>query len=245
MGGWAFLVGTAALVCTQSHGGLLALMAVLAIGVLYLVQKWKARILAFAIASSLIGAVYAVVQFAGFTRVMKLQEFSFVGRLLLWDAGWRFFVSSPLFGIGWQNFQVLPNFQFISQPSPGLQSSVESLYLQLLSETGLLGFVTFFLLLFLAFRAARKGLRSRDYPLGQAIAFGVLGAVVVMLVQGITEAQLEVPQLGTMLWILLALFAVSERVCDRNESCVAGRGGPHPPSQKSSDSPDVGTGGMA
>jgi O-antigen ligase len=224
IGRWTFVLGAIALVCTQSHGGLLAFAALLATGALLLVRTWKKRIFAFAVSSSISAAVYAIVQFAGLTHASQLQETSLVGRLLLWSSAWHFFTMSPIYGVGWENFQVLHTYEFSSNSMVSMQMGVQSLYLQLLGETGLLGFVTFFLLLFFAFSAARNALHSSNYPLRRALAFGVVGALVTLLVLGITEAQLEVPQIGTVLWMLFALLVVSERVGSLPASADARRG---------------------
>ncbi len=62
------------------------------------------------------------------------------GRLELYTLAWRLFCTSPVFGIGWQNFggYVTPEFQELH--GPGVKD-VHNIYLQFLCETGIVGAV--------------------------------------------------------------------------------------------------------
>ena len=86
--------------------------------------------------------------------------------------------------------------------------AVHNLYLQLLAETGLVGFVAFFYLVVQSWRQARSQWRSSVDFLDLALAFGVLGALLSVLVHGFVDF-LFFAQSGTLFWVLLALLVAS------------------------------------
>jgi O-antigen ligase len=135
-------------------------------------------------------------------------------RLLLWDTAWNLFVHSPIIGVGWGNFteiygSYLSSFSWIP---PGV-FEVHNIYLQFLAETGLVGFTVFFLFIFRAWRQGLRQLRIAPDVFDKALAFGVLGAIMTMLVHGFVDFLFQVSnQFGTLFWALLALLIVSARL---------------------------------
>jgi O-antigen ligase len=83
--------------------------------------------------------------------------------------------------------------------------------LQLLAETGLVGFVAFFYLVVRSWRQAWSQWRSSVDFLDLALAFGVLGGILSVLVHGFVDFPLAV-QSGTLFWMLLALLVASGRL---------------------------------
>lgn len=212
LGGWAFSLGVAGLLTSQSRGGLVALGAVLLLASLVLGKDGKRRVLALGLGAVVALGIYGVVRVSGLSHVESLPGMTVAGRFFLWQVAWQFFTASPLVGIGWGNFQALHTTYFASTSLNSREFGVENLYLQLLAETGLIGFSAFCALVFDAASLARRRLRSFEEDcLGRAVAFGVLGALVVLLVQGFVEAQLEVSQIGTVLWLLFALLVAAGR----------------------------------
>ena len=115
-------------------------------------------------------------------------------------------------GVGWGNFVLLYGSDLSSFSAlipPGV-FEVHNIYLQLLAETGLVGFVAFFYLVVQSWRQARRQLRSSLDFLDAALAFGVLGALLSVLVHGFVDFLFQVsPQFGTLFWVLLALLVAS------------------------------------
>lgn len=93
----------------------------------------------------LLGVIANVTKIDGITRIYDaVYEFltagsvNDAGRKQLYEQALRFFKENPFFGIGWTNFKVMYSFR---------STHVHCIYLQLLCETGLVGFgifVTFF-----------------------------------------------------------------------------------------------------
>ncbi|MEI3606610.1 O-antigen ligase family protein [Pseudogracilibacillus sp. SE30717A] len=58
------------------------------------------------------------------------------GRTILYERAWDIFKDNPIFGIGWEQFIVVTSGQLLSR-----DLTVHNVYLQLLAETGLVGFL--------------------------------------------------------------------------------------------------------
>lgn len=83
----------------------------------------------------------------GFNQLIEGRDFS-SGRIYLYRNAWSEFIHHPFFGIGWSRF------------SPQYGNLVHNIYLQLLCETGMIGFVLFiFPALHMYFRSCKLILR--------------------------------------------------------------------------------------
>jgi len=96
----------------------------------------------------------------------QITDSSFVGRLSENTAAWKMFLDHPILGVGLGNFRVY--YQDYSR-AIGLDPrrtprSPANLYLELLSEQGLIGTTVFFALMYIVF----KGLRSASNQFGKA-----------------------------------------------------------------------------
>ena len=207
---WTVGVGFVALLCTQSLGGLVAFCCVLVLAIFCFVRSRRNRLLLFCGIFTLTFGFYIAREALNPAHMGASAGQDAAARLLLWGTAWDFFVHSPIVGIGWGNFVTLYgsylNFSWIL---PGILD-VHNLYLQLLTETGILGFAAFFSLMFLAGREARRQWRAARSDLGRALSFGVLGAILTVLVHGSVDFLFRVsPQFGTLFWTLLALLVAN------------------------------------
>jgi putative inorganic carbon (hco3(-)) transporter len=208
LGAWTTGFGVAALLCTQSLGGLVSFGGVVLLAILCFVENWKTKLALFAAVCALVIAFYFAMGILNPAHEGTSFAYDQAIRLVLWGIAWDFFRYSPILGVGWGNFVVLYG-SYVANISwiPAGQFEVHNLYLQLLAETGLIGFGAFSLLIFRAVQQALRQLRCSVHALDKAIAFGVLGAIVTVLMHGFVDFFFQVsPQFSTLFWVLLALL---------------------------------------
>jgi O-Antigen ligase len=205
-------LGFLALLLTQSVGGLVAFGCVGALAGFWFLRGFAER-------SAWFGgiAVLAIGFYVARDLLNPVHSAGGVGydmgtRLLLWTTAWKFFVHSPIWGIGWGNFVgAYGGYLNLSWLQSGVYEA-HNIYLQILSETGVVGFVAFFALIFLALKEARHQMNSASEPFEMALAFGCFAAIVTVLIHGTVDFLFEVsPPFGTVFWVLLALLAVNGR----------------------------------
>ncbi len=215
LGAWTLALGTVALLSTQSIGGLGAFAAILVLAIFCFVATPQKRLLYL---GGMCGAFCVLFLLKHALNPAHTQD-SFgpdaAIRLLLWDTAWNLFLHSPTIGVGWGNFTGLYESYvqaFSSLIPPGV-FAIHNIYLQLLAETGLVGFFSFFYLIIQTWRQARNQLRVSTDPFDAALAFGVLGALLSVLVHGTVDFFFQVSQqFGTLFWVLLALLVASRRL---------------------------------
>ena len=204
-------LGAVALFCTQSLGGIGAFGAVVVLAILCFAGDWKKKL-------SLLSAVCALAIVFYFAKQIlnpahESGDFAYdaATRIVLWNIAWNFFTGSPLFGVGWGNFSALYGPYVAEIPwIPAGVFAAHNIYLQLLAEMGLVGFAAFSSLIFRAVRQSLHQLRFATDTFDRALAFGVLGAILSVLVHGFVDFFFQVsPQFGTVFWVLLALLVVS------------------------------------
>lgn len=215
IGGCTFLLGSLALFSTQSIGGLMGFLANLVLAIFCFVGSRKKRRALLAGICGLTCILYLLLYIISPVHTQQYLESDAVTRFLLWQTAWNYFVGSPVIGVGWGNFTALYGLDLTSF-NPG-ELAVHNIYLQLLSETGLVGFVSFFYLVIQSWRQARNQLRGSLEFLDSALAFGVLGALLSILVHGFVDFLFHVDaQFGTLCWALMALLVVSGQLQDKS-----------------------------
>ncbi len=124
------------------------------------------------------------------------------GRLSLYAVAWKYFLKHPIFGIGWENFRVIPEL--------GQIISTHNIYLELLCETGVVGtaiFLAFFLKALLT--AIRNCKRNTEREAGVA-AFFLLFMQIFFLLYGLTGNPLyDTPYYFP--YFLVCAFSFSQR----------------------------------
>ncbi len=214
LGGWTIGLGILALLSAQSVGGLGAFVSILVLAIFYIARNRLKSLVLLASICTLVGVIYFLKPYLNPTHTAETIGPDAIVRLLLWSTAWGYFVHSPMTGVGWGNFVGLygPDLSSVSDLVPAGVFEVHNIYLQLLAETGLIGFLAFFYLFLQSWRLARSQLGSSVDFLNVAMAFGVLGALLSVLVHGFVDFLFLVsPQFGTLFWILLALLVASSR----------------------------------
>ncbi|MCU1307855.1 MAG: hypothetical protein JWN45_2550, partial [Acidobacteriaceae bacterium] len=203
-----FATGTAALLLTQSRGGLIAYGGSLLVSILCLVQKRGMRI-GILVAIAVTVALSAPMLATYFERLRDVDEFTELSRLAIWASAASMFLARPILGVGFGTYSI-SSLVYVPEPIGG-QLHAHNLYLQLLAETGIVGFLAFFVVVgSIVFRAI-KLIKDPD-PLFRIVGVGVCGAVTATLIHGMVDFLFNVsPQFGTLFWLVLALSVAASQ----------------------------------
>ncbi len=220
-----YLVNSACLILTLSRGGWLGFVAMSFVMIVLLVFWWKPRFPKFlqrwALPMLLGGSAVVVVAAVALVPSVRERVVSMVNlrgdssnnfRLNVYEAVFRMIKARPFIGIGPGNEafnKIYPLYQ-----SPRYTAlSAYSIYFETAVEAGIIGLLSFFWILIVAFRQGWVQLgRLRDV-LGQTIAkegywlMGAIAAMAGLLMQGAFDTIWYRPQVSTLWWLLLAIIA--------------------------------------
>lgn len=130
-------------------------------------------------------------------------------RFQLWQNAVEAFIQSPLLGQGLYNVTDV-------NPVTGSMLFVHNLPLQLLSETGVVGFFLYTLALFIAAVCLLKKIaKYQGNPTRAALCIGVLVAFFISVIHGMVEANFLTRDFDLLFWGILGL-ALNERVAQQN-----------------------------
>ncbi len=207
-----------------SRGGLIALGLMLVAGTM-LAGRWRFAVTAILVLIALGGTVYFV-QFASLPareRISTAEGGS--GRSDLWKLGLRMLSAHPLGGVGVGNFPVVSR-NYVLRPGTLNRTDLvfahepkvtHNTYLQVLAETGFIGFLLFAGILIscvtCAWRAAQRWMRTGQRTL-EALARGVLLGMIGIIVADFFISEMYSKLLWTVLALGPAMLAVARRERD-------------------------------
>ncbi len=131
----------AAIIATQSRGGLLGLMTVFGV---YGVRLIKSKAVLLAIVGIGLPVLYVAAGISGRKSGGAAEQGideSSMGRIHAWGAAWNMAIAHPLHGVGLNGF--FENYFFYTEFWDGLNHAVHSTWFLVLSETGFPGFFVF------------------------------------------------------------------------------------------------------
>jgi O-antigen ligase len=200
------------LVLSGCRGGVAALAFTFLIAILVFVQGRKRRWItatAFVLLVPILATAVALLS----PRLTDVDENeSVLIRYAIWGEAARLYLEHPVIGIGLGNFR--ESFDTNVIPAAPGQLDVHNLYLQILAETGTIGFLVFMSLFSFVIWRAYKNLSL--YPRGSlahAVSFATLAAVLSMLIHGWVDFLfLSGPEFGGGLAIVLATFSATMRL---------------------------------
>jgi O-antigen ligase len=202
---WCLALAGVALLLTQSRGGLIAFVAILVTHACLSARDSKTRIRRIAIVL-FVCLLAAAVAGVFFQRLGEIDDFTAVSRLAIWGGAFTVFARSPVFGTGFGNLRSLMG-GLLNLPD-GWTGDAHNLYLELLAETGLLGFVTFGILVVLALRDSLRQLRNTRDEFGHIIGLAVFAAICGVLVHGTVDYLFHTtPQVAALLFLVLGLLS--------------------------------------
>jgi len=202
LAGVCLVFSSVAVLLTQSRGGLLAYVAVLLIAAWLLAQtrtarlRWVAVVVVFSIAGALVAGQI-------FERLSGVDSYTEITRLGIWAGAGLLFLGNPILGVGYGNFKIALT-STIAVPD-GFMLDAHNLYLELLAETGVLGFLAFAILIITCLRWARR-MRGDSLSVTEAvIGIGTIAAIGSVLVHGTVEYVFHnAPQCAALFFLLLA-----------------------------------------
>lgn len=201
---WCLALASVALLLTQSRGGLLAFVAMLMVSAYMLAPDRKTRIrrLAMVLVACLVAA--AVAGFF-FQRLGEIDDYTAVSRLAIWGGAFTVFARSPVVGAGFGNLRPLMG-GLLGLPE-GWMGDAHNLYLELLAESGLVGFIAFTFLIVSALRAARRCMRQSRDGFTWLIGIAAFATVCGVLVHGTVDYLFHTtPQAAALFFLVLAIL---------------------------------------
>ncbi len=103
---------------------------------------------------------------------------------------------------------------------------LDAQYPRVLAETGVIGFVTFFILIFAIFRNALYCYRHTADPLYSGIALGYLGGLAAVLAHGLGGNTFIIVRIMEPFWFLTAMIIMIPRIGDPEKAPVPAAGEP-------------------
>ncbi len=185
----------AAVIATQSRGGLLGIMAVFGV---FGYRRIKSKILFFAVGGLAMLALLAAAgisdRASGGASEEGIDE-SAMGRVYAWQAAWGMALARPLNGVGLDNFY--HNYFFYSPHWDGKNHAVHSTWFGVMAETGFLGLGVFITLIVSLVKSALRSLKRIEgapgaapgvHAASQAVLAGLTATMVsgTFLTQGFT-----------------------------------------------------------
>ncbi len=120
-------------------------------------------------------------------------------RHYLWSTAVNIFKENPVLGAGLGSYGFyLPSH---STAAGYLVSHAHNIYLQILAETGLVGFIAFFGYILGTMYISFKLYRYSSCQQTRSLALGTMASIVGLLIHGSVDATLYLPQLSIFLWI--------------------------------------------
>jgi O-antigen ligase len=196
---------------TQSRGGAVAAVVALVVSLIVMRHHRKPVLIA-AIGIAAVGVVYFSAYPQGWDRMMKSDGGN--GRSELWEVAWRITEDHPVAGVGLHNFTVhspryvrepgaLKNVKLIAERP----HAVHNTYLELLTETGVVGLSLFLVAAAASLLAGLKG--AKQFEARGDLAYGALARAAVVAASAALAAAFFVTIGSRMgLWFILALGPV-------------------------------------
>jgi O-antigen ligase len=226
---WSLLVAgallTVGLAATESRGGLVAATAMLIAAVIFYKRRRAQVLLFFAVAVS-IGAVWFTTSPDAWHRVTNFNGGG-NGRSDLWKVAWQAGQDHPILGVGLNNFRVVSP-KYVRKPGTlhfvdliaEKPHVVHNTYLQMFTETGIVGLGLFLFFVGACVRSAAKAAKRFD-ELGERALAGVARAVLVGTLGMLTAAFFISTAGDFRLWILLAFSPALLALAMRPQSELA------------------------
>lgn len=199
----------AAIIATQSRGGLLGMVTVFGVIGYRMVKNKMLLIVAGVVALAVLFAVAGISSRASGGAHEEGIDESAMGRIHAWNAAVSMAVRRPLTGVGLDNF--VPNYFFYSDHWDGMNHAVHSTWFGVLGETGLPGLIVFITMIAMTARSLLRTL-PRISPDATMIPVRAAGLGLISGVAGFCVSGTFLTQGFTWpVYVLVALSAALSR----------------------------------
>lgn len=130
----------------------------------------------------------------------------FLFRYALYAQGLRLFQDYPWFGVGLGSFQHA-FYGYEPQIVRGVVDHIHSDWLELLIETGVIGFSICLAGGILFLRAIRKGIQLSGNPMNRGMVYGIGGALTVFILHCLVEFSFQIPANAVIFFVLIAALS--------------------------------------
>ncbi|WP_367989077.1 O-antigen ligase family protein [Vibrio sp. NTOU-M3] len=184
----ASLMLVAAVIATQSRGGLLGCLSVFGIFTMTRIKSKALLISLGVIAGLALFAMAGVSDRASGGAAEDGIDQSAMGRLYAWGAAYRMALDNPLTGVGLNNFY--SNYFYYSTHWDGLNHAVHSTWFGVLAETGFLGLFVFVAMIVSLIKTSRNTISTLQNsslklsPFVAATAYAVYAGLIGTIVSG-------------------------------------------------------------
>jgi len=182
---------------TFSRGAWFALMTVSLLAIIF-IKNNKTKIILLLLLLSFFGVLLSFLPFRD-RLFMIFQPGGDASRFKIWRLSWAMFLESPFFGKGVGTFIA----HFPEQINLNVQYT-HNCYLQILTETGLLGFISFFW--FLGEVLGREYKRLKENTDG--LSFGLFFGLLTFLTHSFFDTQLFSLKLSILFWLLISFSTI-------------------------------------
>lgn len=234
------LVLVIGVVASQSRGGLAAAVAMWIAAVVVLPRR--GRVLALGALGGLALVVAFTLNPTSWERVTQ-QATESTGRVDLWTVAWQVFQDHPLNGVGLNNFGQVAG-EYVRDVGPlddvalvvvDIDREVHNIYLQLLSENGIVGMVLFALVVLGCMRASLRAARMFDElerPDLRAVAHGLFVSTAGLLASNFFISGAVDRRIWIVLGLSLATLEIAHRLdTERATSVILHALGPPEPDE--------------
>jgi putative inorganic carbon (hco3(-)) transporter len=128
---------------------------------------------------------------------------SVIQRFYYWSASVNMIKEFPLTGIGWRKFGAL--YEFYKPCAANISHYSHNVFLQIAAETGLLGLISFLLIVTMFMRNGLSVIRNHSN--GRLLKAGLFCAGCAFLVHNMADASFYFGQVAFFWWILAGLFS--------------------------------------
>lgn len=200
-----FVLFTLCLILTYSRGGWVSVFAL----VFFFGLAWDKRVwLLFLLVPLVLAFYHGGVVHRLLSIFSNSEDTSVVMRLEMWESTFYMICDHPILGIGWGAYQyVYPLYNELIQEAGITIYHAHNMYINIMAETGIVGFVFYMWFFFGTAWYAVRFLKGQHNDFDRCLAMGAAAVVAAITISGISDYDLFSTQISLSLWFLIGLFA--------------------------------------